>query len=1317
MKRLKLPLVAIAFLLAVSASFGQTPIYTLDFETAGGYSTSVAEFTDNGGDFFIRTDGSDFGSYVVYNNIQGSFYFAAMDLDGEGATLPLFLDIDDIDISGQSNLVFSVYLAEDDDGTNQDWDGPDYVHFSYDVDNSGSFTNLLWIEGLTAGTNQPPHIDTDFDGIGDGAEITSDFTKYTVNIPVTGSLLDIKIEYSLDSGDEDLAIDDIQISAGTGPAPLDANFSADQTNILEGATVNFTDLTSGGTTPYTYAWDLDGDGQYDDSTDPNPSYQYNTAGTYTVALQITDGNSDVDVETKTDYITVSGLNTVNDLAALRAGTIGELYTVTGEVIITFQQDFRNQKFIQDATAAILIDDPSGIITTVYNVGDGITGITGTLSEFGNMMQFIPTQDPGAANSTGNVITPEEITLADLNSNFDNYESELVKINNVTFADAGAVFANGTVYAVSDGSKAAFNFRTTFYDVDYIGSTIPATLNMTVIPNSRIDGDYITSRNAADFQLTGLPTIEKAVAVSATAIDVYYNIAPSSVNNGDYYMTGSNYTVFSGAAIDGTDPTIVHLTGASPAMPGDLTVDELFDDAYGSSTLLYGGILPVAYTNVNNPGGTISNNTMATFQGIVSANDAFNNVWVSDNSGQYNGVLVYDNDFTGAVTVGDEIVFAGVKDIYSNVTEIKLPILINTLTSGNTPYGPDLIPGSDIDENILPETNPAEAWEGQLVKIENFTVEEYADFDYLCSWADSKATYYFHVGDQVDYHLQNVMMTVGSNYASITGVVDWDYDSLYYRINPRTQADIEVSSNPAVQLAVISVNGGINPFESTDFSVVVQAQDALGNPASVDSDVNFTFTTDGGDLANVVFVTGTATTGTIMTGLTETTVTGVQMSPTGTNVTISANDDAVLLTAVPSDPFDVVEFSIPDIIITEIMQNPAAVSDNVGEWFEVFNNSGTPVDMDGWIVKDDGTNSFTISGTLIVPAYGFTVLGNNVDMLLNGGYNVDYGYSSSFALGNSDDEIVLLLPDGVTEVDRVNYDGGPVWPDPTGSSMVFTGFPTEDNNDGTKWVWSTFREGSYDNSYDDKGSPGDNGYDQIMFGGFKLDLKVYLESPYVEPDSMSNYFRDNGMLPYIHPFNPTLPYYGNPGPKWLFSGYDTLGFVPFLTADWVLIELRDAFSAATATSATMVTAMPALLLDDGTVVSMNGVTPLNVSASFTYGAYVVVWSINHLGILSATPVTPLDGTVQAYDFTTGSGQVYGGAAGYKELSTGVWGMVSGDVNGDQTIDLNDKADGWASEAGTMGGYQGNNLYIDDQVDNMDKNEYWVPNSGMSTQVPD
>ena len=41
----------------------------------------------------------------------------------------------------------------------------------------------------------------------------------------------------------------------------------------------------------------------------------------------------------------------------------------------------------------------------------------------------------------------------------------------------------------------------------------------------------------------------------------------------------------------------------------------------------------------------------------------------------------------------------------------------------------------------------------------------------------------------------------------------------------------------------------------------------------------------------------------------------------------------------------------DVVITEIMQNPGAVGDSPGEWFELYNESGAPVDRNGWTIGD------------------------------------------------------------------------------------------------------------------------------------------------------------------------------------------------------------------------------------------------------------------------------------------------------------------------------------------------------------------------------
>lgn len=206
-------------LLITDLAYGQTQIFIEDFEDATvEYTTSVPEFTDGSGDYFQRTTSPSH----TFSNIQGSGIFEGMDLDGEGATLPLTMTINDINISNYTNLEFRVYLAEGDDGANQDWDASDFVHFDYDINNTGTFTNLLHIES-SGGTNTEPAISPSYDGNGNGTAITNVFTQFTQTIAGTGSTLDIKITLSLNSGDEDIAFDNIEIygtSSDASPTKL-----------------------------------------------------------------------------------------------------------------------------------------------------------------------------------------------------------------------------------------------------------------------------------------------------------------------------------------------------------------------------------------------------------------------------------------------------------------------------------------------------------------------------------------------------------------------------------------------------------------------------------------------------------------------------------------------------------------------------------------------------------------------------------------------------------------------------------------------------------------------------------------------------------------------------------------------------------------------------------------------------------------------------------------------------------------------------------------------------------------------------------------
>lgn len=146
-----------------------------------------------------------------------------------------------------------------------------------------------------------------------------------------------------------------------------------------------------------------------------------------------------------------------------------------------------------------------------------------------------------------------------------------------------------------------------------------------------------------------------------------------------------------------------------------------------------------------------------------------------------------------------------------------------------------------------------------------------------------------------------------------------------------------------------------------------------------------------------------------------------------------------------------------IVITEIMQNPSFVSDNDGEYFEVYNTTDTAIDLLGWTISTFSTGTpvtDVIDVSLIVPAKGYIVLGENADINSNGGVTVDYQYNTSLFLGNGASSVKIECSSSV--FDLVTYDGGTEFPDPTGKSMELATnkYSNTDNDDGSNWAEAT-----------------------------------------------------------------------------------------------------------------------------------------------------------------------------------------------------------------------------------------------------------------------
>ncbi|MDP6533419.1 MAG: lamin tail domain-containing protein [Candidatus Marinimicrobia bacterium] len=192
-----------------------------------------------------------------------------------------------------------------------------------------------------------------------------------------------------------------------------------------------------------------------------------------------------------------------------------------------------------------------------------------------------------------------------------------------------------------------------------------------------------------------------------------------------------------------------------------------------------------------------------------------------------------------------------------------------------------------------------------------------------------------------------------------------------------------------------------------------------------------------------------------------------------------------------------EGSGPGIVISEVMQNPGAVSDSYGEWFEVHNADSVTLDLNGWIIKDNGSDTHTVSaaGGLPIEPGGYLVFARNDDSTTNGGFAADYEYSG-FTLGNSTDEIVLV-DTAQNIVDQVAYTTA--FPFASGASMYLADL-SADNSASANWSVSDISYGD-----GDYGTPGRAWNDSTLMA---------LADDAVVPDMFQLY------PAYPNPFNPT-----------------------------------------------------------------------------------------------------------------------------------------------------------------------------------------------------
>lgn len=212
---------------------------------------------------------------------------------------------------------------------------------------------------------------------------------------------------------------------------------------------------------------------------------------------------------------------VANIAALRAkwtdpldidGTHfgNDVYKLTGNVIVTgINNSYRHQIFIQDATGAIVIDDPNNLIVSALEAGDEITGLYGKLTDYYGLLQFAVSETYSApALSVYNDVAPLTVTLQQLQDvNYMNaHQCELIRMESMTINPlTTSTFENGKKYTLTQNGQTGNGMWIHFYNIPGItGEAIPtAAVNLTGVNKISYGEYYLIPRVGADLG-TGIP---------------------------------------------------------------------------------------------------------------------------------------------------------------------------------------------------------------------------------------------------------------------------------------------------------------------------------------------------------------------------------------------------------------------------------------------------------------------------------------------------------------------------------------------------------------------------------------------------------------------------------------------------------------------------------------------------------------------------------------------------------------------------------------------------------------------------------------------
>jgi phosphatidylserine/phosphatidylglycerophosphate/cardiolipin synthase-like enzyme len=405
-----------------------------------------------------------------------------------------------------------------------------------------------------------------------------------------------------------------------------------------------------------------------------------------------------------------------DISIARQASVGQVVTIEG--IVTNGSELGTIRYMQDATGGLPVY--STAFAAAINRGDEVQ-VTGTMDIFGGLLEL--TNVTWTVLSTSNA-SPAPLVVTPTGMNITN-EGQLVKVNNVTFSNAGGMFTSGTTN-FSDGTQIGQIYLRSGHPL--VGTIIPQTaVNLTGLSSQYNGSAQMLVRDANDIQVASsfyVTTNVEQTNLTNNGFNLNWQTNANGSSNVEYGLTPALGTHFSGGG-----STTNHALTLTGLLPGTIYYARAY--SYNGTDTAWAS--PKVYATVSNSTGTIEvyfnqpvNTGVSTGTNAIHLTGAQMEAKIIDmiNNAQVSIDLTsYNQDKTSIVTALNNAVARGVAVRVIGDNETTNSSLQNGTTNFNWFVGN--ADGLMHNKFIIvdPElVNGAKVWMGSM----NFTHEEIND---------------------------------------------------------------------------------------------------------------------------------------------------------------------------------------------------------------------------------------------------------------------------------------------------------------------------------------------------------------------------------------------------------------------------------------------------------------------------------------------------------------------------------------------------------------------------------------------------------------